>query len=461
MRILVVILLLFASLRSKGATFPAASIAASDVQAAINLCSANGDTVTVPAGTATYEVEVDILNKGIRLIGAGMGQSIIKRGSGIGAGNSPIFVRGYPSNICWITGFTFQQDLGSTYGAVQVESRVHSDPRPYCFISSNRFEVTGGSGTRRHVNFLGCDGLIWKCWFTSTNAAQSAAPEADIDGDQWGTNNWYNVAAVNPLGTTNQLIVEDCYFYFDGNSEGTDVYAGRSMTVRYCMITNMALGDHGGDSALWSSFIKEWYHNDSYETGVGTPWGGQFRGGSGVIWSNNVHWNGGWIFKLYRADPEYVGQGGAPVGAAYDGNFDQTYPGNGYPTGYPLLGQHGKGQFYGSVSLPSCSSGCTLTNYHTNGFPIYIWGNTMNGNFGAPSLSVVGYTGNPNNATNYVKENREYYTNATPSFYTPWTYPDPRRVQFEGAAGGGGGGPVTVGTISGQVTIPKSGVTIR
>lgn len=437
MRLLLSICLLLSLIgRGNAATFPAASIAQSDVQAAVDLCSANGgDTVTVPAGTATYNSEVDILNKGIKLIGAGIGQSIIKRGSSLGAGNSPIFVRGYPSNVTWITGFTFQQDLGSTYGAVQVESRVHSDPRPYCFVSSNKFEITGGSGTRRHINFLGCDGLIWSCGFTSTNAAQSAAPEADIDGDQWGTNNFYKVAAANPFGTTNQLIVEDCWFYFDGISEGTDVYAGRSMTVRYCSITNMPLGDHGGDSALWSSFVKEWYHNDSYTTVGGITWAGQFRGGTGVIWSNDVHWGGQWILKLYRA-----GSGFTAPGASYDGNFHITYPGQGFPTGYPLLGQHGWHQIPGTVQLPPCSGGCTYTNYQTNAFPIHIWGNMMNGSFGNPKLDIMDADGIPNVATNYVKENREYYTNGAPAWYTPWTYPDPRRVQFDGSGGGGGGG---------------------
>src|ERR1700704_3840454 len=47
----------------------------SDVQAKVNLC-ADGDTVTLPAGTFTYTKMVNV-GKSVTLIGAGIGQTII------------------------------------------------------------------------------------------------------------------------------------------------------------------------------------------------------------------------------------------------------------------------------------------------------------------------------------------------------------------------------------------------
>ena len=57
---------------SLAATINAANCTQSTVQAAIN-SAADGDTVTVPAGTCTWSAAVSISNKTITLRGAGSG----------------------------------------------------------------------------------------------------------------------------------------------------------------------------------------------------------------------------------------------------------------------------------------------------------------------------------------------------------------------------------------------------
>ncbi len=57
------------------ATWHAASTGLADVATAVNL-AADGDTVTVPAGTATWTAQLTI-TKNITLQGAGVGQTII------------------------------------------------------------------------------------------------------------------------------------------------------------------------------------------------------------------------------------------------------------------------------------------------------------------------------------------------------------------------------------------------
>src|SRR5712691_2761772 len=61
------------------ATWPSASVAEADVATAISNAS-DGDTVTVPAGTATWSSQLTI-TKNITLQGAGVGQTIINDNS--------------------------------------------------------------------------------------------------------------------------------------------------------------------------------------------------------------------------------------------------------------------------------------------------------------------------------------------------------------------------------------------
>lgn len=436
MRWALTIWLLF-SVAARAATNNLADGTQATAQSAVN-AAAHGDTLIYPAGTWTYNSELDILDKGLIIKGQGPGQTVLIRGSSLGSGNSVFFVRGRPTNVTWITGFTFHQEFQSTYGAVQVEPRTHTDPQAFVYVSNCKFETAGTGGvTRRSINYLGCYGLIWLCGFAITNAAQAALPEMDINGSNALTNNWH-IPLVT--GSSNALIWEDSWAYISAGSgspgEGTDIYAGGNMEVSHCVITNTPLGDHGGDSALRGSMWHDWNNNDLYNPDGLAPWAMQMRGGTGVIWSNRVHWNSGFVLKLYRADPSYDSQGGAPRGQSYDGNFNQTYPGNGYPTGYPLLDQHGRGPFP-STTFPNCSSGCTTNSYETNA-PIYAWNNDINGNT-SPLFEVVGYDGTPNNATNYVKPGRDYFDNTQHPTYVARTYPDVRRNAFDGTGGGGGG----------------------
>src|SRR5262245_24185349 len=62
------------------ATIAANSASRADIQAAIN-SSADGDTVTVPAGSATWTSAVDLGTKRISLIAAGASQTLITDGA--------------------------------------------------------------------------------------------------------------------------------------------------------------------------------------------------------------------------------------------------------------------------------------------------------------------------------------------------------------------------------------------
>lgn len=441
-RYFLIFLLLLLNLNGFGATINAVSASSTDVQDAINRAADAGDIVIVPSGNATWSVQVDILNKGLELRGAGVGSTVITKGSGSAAGNSILYIKGYHTNVVWVHGFTWQTGVGTTYGMVTAEAADHFVPDARVYVSDCQFDVFGTGGiTRRTLQYLGCYGLVWKCHFALTNASSAALPELDINAHNSLTNH-YHVPLSTIIGTTNQLIIEDCTSYNDDVSgEGYDTYAG-SMTVRYCTVTNSVIGNHGADSAFRGPMLNEWYGNHFYRTAGANPVGFimQMRGGTAVIWSNVVHnWAATMILRMYRCDPEYwtAENGGTPPGSnfpdgkAHDGNFNLTYPSDGYAVGYPTLDQCGRGPFP-SAALPDCTSGCTIANFESLA-PVYFWGNNLNGDT-SPLAEVIGYFGTPNNATNYIKAGRDYYDNTQMPNYISWTYPDPRRAQFEGAS---------------------------
>src|ERR1700731_4595842 len=72
-----------------GTTIAAKSVSFADVSSAVNLAS-NGDTVTVPAGTATWTSTLTI-TKNISLIGAGIGQTIITNNVPFNPGATTVF----------------------------------------------------------------------------------------------------------------------------------------------------------------------------------------------------------------------------------------------------------------------------------------------------------------------------------------------------------------------------------
>src|SRR6266446_837094 len=104
--------------RVEAATINAASPAFAAVNTAIAL-AANGDTVVIPAGTATWTSSLTI-GKAITLQGAGVGQTIIKDGL---TGTTLLMSWAIPANFASrLTGIEFQ-DGGRTGGLIIIEFR--------------------------------------------------------------------------------------------------------------------------------------------------------------------------------------------------------------------------------------------------------------------------------------------------------------------------------------------------
>lgn len=441
MRLGLIILLLCVQF-ARAATNNCADCARATVQTAIN-AMASGDTITCPAGSWTWTIQVDTLNKSINFIGAGTNANT-ETGSTIitidnpSQGDNGFYWRGYDTNFLLLKGFTWKTANVRQYGTVGIEPRDHTVLTVAARVTQCRFLIgPDGVQSSRGCVFIGCYGLIDHCYFYN-HSGNGQTAVASSTGDQYSTNNWHRGALA--FGTTNALVIEDTVFDHSTVADGIDCYEGCNLTLRYCIITNSLIGGHGADSAFRGALLQEYYMNKFYTSGgylVFTAF--EMRGGTGVLWSNVMDSGFQDFCKLqvYRADPAYAAPNlpnGLPIGQKSDGNFSLTYPSSNYVTGYPLLDQIGRGPFP-SVAFPDCTSGCNTNNYEAL-VPIYGWGNNLNGNT-SPAFTPRDFS-DTTNVQGYVKANREYFDNTVKPGYAALSYPHPLIVAMDGSGGGSG-----------------------
>jgi len=238
------ILVLF---RLAGATtINASSASQSDVAAAIAR-AANGDTVTIPGGTATWTRTLQI-RKAITLQGAGVGVTIIKDGVQKGTLIDWTLAAGNASRL---TGIQFQ-DGGR---------------QPYASAPGGTFHVNGSNINGSQFRMDHCEfdnlngsivlntviGVIDHTTFI-TNGGDDAIC---IYGERWngappgsfGDASW---AAPNNFGSSQFTFFEDCTFHNNNTTFAgvvTDCYEGGRFVVRHSTIHNLTIGTHGTESS--------------------------------------------------------------------------------------------------------------------------------------------------------------------------------------------------------------------
>jgi hypothetical protein len=413
-------LILLSDRAALGATINAVSPSATDVQAAINTAN-SGDTVIVPAGSATWSSTITV--SGITLIGGGGtgGTTTITEGSSAGpilnvnaaAGHSTVV-----ENFTWI-------ELNSSAVLMKLFCASNSFFR---FCSNNVTCINGlwiynsgeGAGLIDNNQFQFGQGDVWSIFGSDDGAT--------IYGDSGhGVGNW---AYGTSYGATNYVFIEHNTVTSsatggarpDGPLEG---YKGAKFVIRYNSTTNCGLGGwHGTDSGSYiSTHSYEIYGNYFYYGSLPYTWDlvWNSRGGTGLVFSNTVAGitvpANGFAIQNYRAPGSVCQQTGncGPWGwmtgsNPYDGNTDST--------GYPGLGQGGTTGPVGGYVLTGTGANSTQVLS-----PAYNWGNTR--------LSIAG---------DYdVQLNRDYYTTA-PAYsngtfsnfpgspgmsYTPLAYPYP------------------------------------
>jgi hypothetical protein len=377
----------------QAATRVAADCSSAAVQSAIN-ASANGDTVTVPAGTCTWSTEVAITNKAITVQGAGSGAGgtkILYGGSNHmlfnvdgGTVTGKLDISGF-----WLSGGDTNYWNGTAmqlYGANGWKNlRVHH----MVFENNTQWSVKLGASTY---------GLLDHCTFRGSAFGIMTYGR--------GATDWSSPLT---LGTADFFFIEDNLFDWndfygvtgpptlDMDSGGRVVF--RNNTLNYGMWET----HDKARSGLVSAHAYEIYNNTFNSTT--SKWKAiDISAGTGVVWGNTF--TGPWTYGVggidYKSfDPRSV--------RLCDGTdpADQNTPGqSGWRCQYQI-GSHQEG--------PSAI-----------GFPLYLWNNRLNG-------TVVGMT--VTDGANHVQLNRDFFNNGTTPKpgYTPFTYPHPLQ-------GGGGTG---------------------
>lgn len=459
---------------AEAATVTAASCSQEDVQAAIDSAS-DGDTVVLPAGTATWTTSaanapaVVISRKGsekeITLQGAGIDKTIITDATGdqcfqvaIKSSESGIW-SGVKEKPFRITGFTFK---GAGDNAVLLAGGTDWRIDNCKFENSGRSLWVDGSGVIDHCIFDKAEN--GQCVFVS---------HSGYGGGSHGDGSWSSPLT---LGTADAVYIEDCTFnyYSQSPNAALDGCYGARVVFRHNTVNNGNIGNHGTESSgrgrsirsyeiynnTFAMDIKQWHFTAMF-----------LRGGTGVIFGNTL--TGGYTNAVlatnYRSRTAYAPWGKCDGTSTCDGNQARDSGKHTGPDDQPTLTSSGKswtaGEWVGYAvrntsdgssgiveantadAITATLSGGTDNDWDegdefviTNGYPaidqigrstdsgpgtpqaldpLYEWANTLNGDD-----ADIAVSGGPM-VSAHIKEGRDYRNDTPKAGYDPYEYPHP------------------------------------
>jgi hypothetical protein len=333
--VLTAILLLGAFSRAEAAVVNASDCSLAAVQLACAVAS-SGDTVQVPAGTATWTSHL-LVTKNIQLIGAGIGQTIITDNNPDHASGNALIIQWTPvppSGLCRLSGFSF-----------------YSTATNNAYTTASSFEFFGTNDTMRidHCQFVSLTpggygamrfndaitGVVDHNLFQWTNYTDYIYIEnCSLGGNGAGNSSGRgDVSWASPdyWGTTNMfLYFEDNQFSFAGSIPGFPTWAicdsanGSRFVFRYNNCTNCWLYTHGTESG---GRVRGFREAEVYKNTFVAPANTAaavlpLRSGTGLVWSNTVVGLTGGIVGLadYRAEQNFSPWGGANGLNPWDSN---------------------------------------------------------------------------------------------------------------------------------------------
>jgi hypothetical protein len=367
--------------KANGAVLEAKSASLSDVQAAIR-AAAEGDTVTVPAGTATWTATLNI-TKNITLQGAGSGSTVIidavpamarerrpeshrgsrmtgkqpsQRGpSGLRRSRpakprqralalsrakapslrsptgrkvaSPLISISLTRDLPFrMTGFTFKGLANDTKkgdkARIQLSGNSHAFRIDHCVFDGLQAVNVSING------FL--LGVIDHCHFNLVNMQPIQVGHAFWNGGDHGNGSW---ADDSHWGSEKFVFIEDNVFDNTGRKRSIDAYQGARLVVRYNQFHNTGLSAHGTEGQGRGARAIEEYNN-VYNNDQPLP-APQIR--SGCIVTHHNKWSKvtkGHVLQAYRQFQRSPHWGIANGQNPYDDNDS-----NG-STGYSETGKH-------------------------------------------------------------------------------------------------------------------------
>jgi hypothetical protein len=374
----------------------------------------NGDTITIPAGTFTWNTQVRI-TKNITLSGAGQGATVIVDNVPKTSGDTsiPMLFTGITGNLR-ITGFTVhgmaQDTNNANKGTIVVRGTTHS-----MRIDHVTFDQPGTGAI--HLN--GPWGVVDHCYFNEPTGRNGV----HVGGSGFGDESW---EAPTNLGSGEGVYIEDCTFIGSGGGSGSAVNAheGGRVVFRHNTLHDQNTGGHGTEGDRYRGMRSyEIYQNTFTAENLIMDKCIQLRGGTGVVWGNVARGAAGtsgtgyknFVVGLnFRSFTNYNTHFGSCIGS---NPWDQN------SADYACLDQVGRGQVLDQVrGNPPINQRTGNAAWPRNQLePVYVWSNS--------------WTPVPNNPGSYISQNqspcivigRDIINNGnTPkSGYTPFVYPHP------------------------------------
>jgi hypothetical protein len=400
--------LLTLSTEGNCATIAAKSPSQADVQAAIQ-SAAEGDTVSVPAGSASWS-GITVGSKALTIQGAGIGATVV-------TASRAFSLIGVEGKSVRISGFTMRGG-GSTVIHVSGTSKTFRiDHIRFEGIAGKAIEVNGYSyGVIDHCQFVGPSVFVGVHVFDTTSNG--------------GVASWNRPLT---LGSDKAVYIEDCLFDFGTYGAGVpsvDSRTGGRYVFRYNKVRNQSMGHHDAETQnqrgtfSWEVYGNVFEYSQPLWTAI------YMRGGTGVIFDNKFSGSFSMGTPLYMTAYRSSSAGhGAPWYPPCDGTRDYMWSdvsdncttpgqknGNGAvciqidghldSTGYPCRDQLGRTYDADGDGVQDLS-------------PSYEWNNTS-------TAGDVEYDWNvPSNVGHHLKLGRDYFADAPKPGYTPLTYPHP------------------------------------
>lgn len=287
-------LILAMSWSARGANIVAASLSQSDAQTAIT-AAGDGDTVTLPAGTATWASTVTWTNKQIAVVGAGQSSTIITNN----AGSSAAFTVLTDVTAAKLFSISQMKLVGATSTGSLIDVGANSGTNAGMRIHHITFDIsTRGISVQGHNEGGVIDHCTFLCSLNATCQGVTVYGDAGYNlvpgntassfpaGTAWATG--------SVIGTAKNIFIEDNTFAFDYvNDAAIEGYQGASFVARYNTIYNAEIGGHGLDSSVSSTKSVEVYNNTHVVQNIAAhKLFLELRGGTGVVWGNNqvVSW---------------------------------------------------------------------------------------------------------------------------------------------------------------------------
>lgn len=416
------------------ATITAASPSLADVQAAYNT-AARGDTVAVPAGSATWTGTLT-LAKGIRLMGAGRDSLTITRTGGTAILIQPDSTAITNEEMIRVEGFTF---IDSSNYMIQVVGAAASATKPFknLAIGNNRFKdgttTTSGSGVISIAKQV--RGAIFSNIFDRCNVILK-----NIGNDD--TTEWSNGHFPFAYGNSDNLFFENNTIQYSSSFSGDDpgwfeTGQGQRLVARYNTFNfaNTTCSEYwdihgfqnwpGGQTG---TMITEYYGNTLTNTS-GYAWV-VHRGSWGLFFNNIMTGSNGGAINAQQYGVGDIGGSGCTAqvpGATgvYTCEINNTYVFNNSVNG--SIKNMGPGAVYGC----GIAENANYWNYNAS----------FNGSTGI-GRGTVAPTGNCTVGVAYWKcgtatptvnpavvQTGHLYkcfsTNVWTDYYTPYTYPHP------------------------------------